>query len=606
MKLDPIPRSAFKASLIALALGWAALGLVPLCSAQTSGPIPAEPAVVQEPADTPLAQAVPAQAVPAQAVPTPAGPTSNSTEPMREGAQTLVDQGAGMWNQVLLPMWQRLATALPVLAKAILILILFWLAALLLQAAVKKLLDMTTVDERTIEAWGLSSLLRREDGSSRSFSDLAGAVVKWTVLLFGFVAFFQALDLEMVAKPLQGVAESIVGVIPGILQAAVILLVYWIISSAVRALLRRAMVAANFDQRAERYFGAPDESEKRTPPSSALSNLAFYLILLFGLPPFLEALGQAALIRPLASMLEKGLSFLPNIFAALMIFLIGKLVAVIVREVVGNFLSASGVDAKAEQLGINLGSTPVSRAVASIAYFFVLISIIVAAVESLGITAISDPVKQTLEKLLGAVPQILVAMIVLAAGWVVARAVREITRAFLEGIGFNQYPERFGLSFLNKGTTAPDLATLGGHAVMAVILLLTAEQAFATLGLDQLAAMIAALLAYLPNLLAGTAIILISLSLSSLASSWILESLGDSPTSRIGATILKYAIIFLGLSMGLSQLGVGEQIMTVAVAATFSAVALALGLAFGFGGRQKAKEIIQELSANTSEVTKAK
>jgi hypothetical protein len=108
----------------------------------------------------------------------------------------------------------------------------------------------------------------------------------------------------------------------------------------------------------------------------------------------LEALNQSALVTPLTSMLGEALAFLPNIVAAVLLFLIGKLVATIVREVVVNFLVATGLDdrvAKMEVAG-SLGSKRPSEIVGAIAYFFILISVVVASVDTLAITAISDPV----------------------------------------------------------------------------------------------------------------------------------------------------------------------------------------------------------------------
>jgi Ca2+/H+ antiporter len=46
--------------------------------------------------------------------------------------------------------------------------------------------------------------------------------------------------------------------------------------------------------------------------------------------------------------------------------------------------------------------------------------------------------------------------------------------------------------------------------------------------------------------------------------------------------------------MALDQLGVGTQIVTVAVGAVLGGTALALGLAFGLGGKDKAKQMIEK------------
>lgn len=518
------------------------------------------------------------------------------------GAHGLADQGSQIWQAVLVPMGQRIAVAIPELVKAVLLFLAFWVAAILLAALTRKLLTMTEVDNRAVEDWGLAGLLRQEDGSSRSLEDLAGRIVKWTVLLFGFVAFFQALDLDMVAGPLQNVAESILGVIPSLLQAAVILIAYWILATMVRAGLTKVLALAKFDDRAGKYFSPREEDGKAIGPSSTLGRLAFYLILLFGLPPFLEALGQTAMVLPLTNMLEKSLTFLPNIVAAVILFFIGKLVATIVREIVGNFLAASGVDGSIEKMGLGraLGSRRLSEIVASIVYFFILISISVAAIDALKITAISEPVTTTLGSLLAALPLLFVAVVVLSIGYVIARAVGRFVEAFLVNIDFDHYPERFGLTFMSPGEGRKPLSAICGIVVMSIIMVLTIEQALASLQLERLSTMIGSLVAYLPSLLAGVAIVLVTLSLASYVKRLILDALGDGTQAKISALVAWSGILFLGISMGLAQLGLGEDIVRIVVAATLFGAALAIGLAFGLGGQEKARKLLEQVDGSSS------
>ncbi len=555
----------------------------------------AQPGAVQAEDATPLT--TPAKAARDSVLAVGQGATE-SAGTMRRGTDELGGQGARMYSQVLLPMWQRLANALPSLIKAIVVLLLFWLAALLLSTLVRRLFDMTEMDEKFVRDWGLEGLLQREGGQQRTFAEVASKFVKWTVLLFGFVAFFQALDLNMVAQPLQNVADAIVGVVPNLLEAAVILLAYWVLATIVRFGLTKALHLAKLDERSVKYIKPAAPGEKVRVPSRTIGNLAFYLVLLFGLPPFLEALNQSALVTPLTSMLQEALAFLPNIVAAILLFFIGKLVATIVREVVVNFLAASGLDNRVAKMEIadSLGSRRLSEIVGSIVYFFILISVVVAAVDTLAITAISEPVKSTLERLLNAVPLIFVALVVMAIGYAVAKGVRQLVESFLRSVGFDRFPERFGLHFLAPGEGRATLSSIGGTVVMVAILLLTAEQALATLHLDHLAVMVGALTAYLPNLLVGLAIILVAMSLSSFAAKLLSDALGRTPQATFLVPMARYAIIFLGVSMGLSQLGVAEDVVTIAVAASLFGLALALGLAFGLGGREKARELLEKIS----------
>lgn len=542
---------------------------------------------------------------------------AQSTAPADARDSRLGAQTAELWHDVLLPMWQRFASSLPSLVKALLLLLLFWLLAIIAGAAVRRLLDLTRIDERAARDWGLDGALRRPDGSTRSVSGLAGRVVRWILMLFGLVAFFQALNLEMVATPLQNVADTIIGVLPNLLAAAVILFVYWIVASVVRLGVTKLLTAVRFDERAGRYLGGRERAdaidtegavdadadakgdtdvERETAPSAVIGRLVFYLILLLALPPFLDALGQTALVAPLVAMLGKALAFVPNIFAAVLLFVIGKLVATIVREVSSNALAASGIDGAAERFGITrvLGTRRPSQVIGALAYFFILLSVIVAAIDALRIEAIAAPVQSTLARILAAIPALFVALVVVAIGWAVARAVREGVTAFLAGVGVDGYPERFGLTFLSPREGRPTLSAIGGTAAMVVILLLTAEQALATLDLERLAALVGDLIAYLPSLLAGVAIVLVALAVAGIAARLVGDALGDSAQARLAVPLTRWSIVFLGVSMGLSQLGVGERIVTVAVSAALFGIAAALALAFGLGGRDRARELIEK------------
>ena len=64
---------------------------------------------------------------------------------------------------------------------------------------------------------------------------------------------------------------------------------------------------------------------------------------------------------------------------------------------------------------------------------------------------------------------------------------------------------------------------------------------------------------------------------------------------ELAGTVARWAIFFLGFSMGLNQLGVADEIIQIAVSAVLGGTALALGIAFGLGGRDRAKEVIDGL-----------
>ncbi len=515
---------------------------------------------------------------------------------VRSGGGDVVDQGRKLWQEAILPMLQRTTAAIPVVIKAIVLLVLFWIVARLVGAAVTKLLGLTKLDDRAARDWGLGDLLKRADGSTLSIQNLVGSVVTWIILLVGFVAFFNALRLDMVAGPLQGIVDSIAKVVPSLLKAAVILFAYWAVASIARLGLTKALGAAKFDTRAARFFPSREVDGKTVGPTELAGRLLFYLILLFGIPPFLQALGQEALVAPLQDMLSKALAFIPNIIAAGIILLIGNIVAVIVREVVSSFLAAAGADTLADRLGISavFGKQKLSGLAAVVVYVFILVPIVISALDALQITAISVPVRNTLENVLSAIPAVLVASVIVFIGYAVARFVRGLVQNLLAGLGVDTLPARIGLEFLAPAAGRQPLSAIIGTVVMVVILLLTGSQALSSLGFDQLAALVDRFVRYLPNLFVGIIILLAALSLGRFVGGIVAQAAGGSPYAGTLGNVARYAIVFLGAGMALDELGVSQQIVTVAVTAVLGGVALAIGLAFGLGGKDRAKAIIEK------------
>lgn len=514
---------------------------------------------------------------------------------LRTGGRKAADQGRKLWHDALLPAAQRTASALPGVLKGLLLLLAFWIAGKLAGTCVRKLLTLTRIDERAMRDWGLESLLKKPDGQMRSLAALAGNTVKWLLLLFGFVAFFNALNLSMVAGPLQNVLDRIVGTMPNLLKAAVILFIYWVLAAVIRAGVTRALNVVKFDERAGKHLSLPQSEGQAVGPSAMVGRLLFYIILLFGVPPFLEALDQQALVLPLQDMLSKALGFLPNIFAAALILIVGRIVATIVREVVGNFLAACGADTGAEKLGLTrmLGANKLSGIIGRIAYFFIFIPILVSAVDSLGIKAISDPIKATLQKILEAVPALLVALVIVAIGYMVAKIVRSLVEAFLSGVGLDGLPSRLGLTFLEPKPGQMTLSGLVGAAVSVVIMLITAQQATATLEFTQLSELLRRIVEYLPSLVVGLVILLAALSLGKHVGALVTSTMGTHAHAKVLSNVARYAITLLGAGMALEQLGVGKEIVMVALGALLGGTALALGLAFGLGGKDRAKEVIE-------------
>jgi len=514
------------------------------------------------------------------------------------GGAQVVEEGRRVWTDALRPMWEGMLAAVPRLLKAFLVLLAFWIVASLVGAGISKLLGMTEIDNKAAREWGLGDLLEPKDGDGISIENLVGGIAKWIILLLGFVAFFNALELDMVAGPLQNIVNQISNVVPMLLRAAVILLFAWVIGTALKLASTKGLQAVGFDKRVERFMPVREIKGELVGPSALIGRLLFYLALLLALPMFLDALGQDSLVTPLTDMFSKAFEFVPNIFMAIILFFVAKIVATIAREIVTNFLAAIGVDRFVERFGIGegAGTKKLSDVAGAVAYFFVFLPILVQAVDALRMEAISQPLQETLGMMTNAVPQIFLATVVLAIFYFVAKTIRGLLESFLQGVSFDQLPGKLGLDFLKPREGAMTLSGIASAVVFTIIMLLGIRQGLSILNFGPLSDMIGSLIAYLPNLVVGLAIILAALSLGTYVSGLIRNAMGASSNTNLVATIARIAIIFLGFSMGLNQLGVGEEIVRIAVSAVLFGTALALGLAFGLGGRDRAAELIDKKS----------
>jgi hypothetical protein len=207
----------------------------------------------------------------------------------------------------------------------------------------------------------------------------------------------------------------------------------------------------------------------------------------------------------------------------------------------------------------------------------------------------SDRLQESFAQLYRYVPALFGAMVILFAGYLLARLFEKGAEKVLRRIKFNQLLERGGVmdaveragSHLNPTRIA---ASIIFWFVMFTVMLVAAN----ALGLQSLANVFSELVSYIPSVIAAIVIIIVGIVLGGFVGGLIMASAGGlhgGPTlSRVG----KGGVIVLAVFMALQELGVASEIVTTAFAILFGAVALALALAFGLGNRDLAAQITRE------------
>jgi small-conductance mechanosensitive channel len=130
-------------------------------------------------------------------------------------------------------------------------------------------------------------------------------------------------------------------------------------------------------------------------------------------------------------------TWLPNLLGALVLLLVGWLVARLVQFVIGGLLRRLRLDALTERVGIsrmlsNASLDPsVANLLARLTYWLILFIFVLAAAESVGLIGISE----MLNRLVGYLPNVLAAALILLLGSLIAQVVGDALRGMANQAG---------------------------------------------------------------------------------------------------------------------------------------------------------------------------
>lgn len=210
-------------------------------------------------------------------------------------------------------------------------------------------------------------------------------------------------------------------------------------------------------------------------------------------------------------------------------------------------------------------------------------------------TTFTERLEQSFALLGEFVPALFGALVILFAGYLVAKVIEKGTARVLRRMRFNQLLERGGVmqaversgSHLNP---AKVIANLLFWCVMFAVLLVAAN----AIGLESLANVFSELVSYIPSVIAAIVIVILGIVLGGFVGGLIMASAGGLHGGSWLARIGRGGVIVLAVFMALQELGIATDIVTTAFAILFGAVALALSLSFGLGNRELAAEVTRE------------
>lgn len=220
----------------------------------------------------------------------------------------------------------------------------------------------------------------------------------------------------------------------------------------------------------------------------------------------------------------------------------------------------------------------------------------------------SDTVVASLQNLwalvLGFLPSLVVALVVIIIGWVVASAVGRVVwqivaaihvDQLLEKLNFRKPLERAGLK-LNAGKFL-------GELVKWFLILVFFMAGADILGLSEVTSFLQLVLSYIPNIIVAVLILLAGAAFASFLQKLVRASAETAELMHAGfvGSVAKWTVLVFALFAALDQLGVARTFIITLLQGFVAMLAIAGGLAFGLGGQNAARSFLDKLRDEMSD-----
>lgn len=184
-------------------------------------------------------------------------------------------------------------------------------------------------------------------GDSGKAEDFIGKLTYLLVFLLFVPGIFESLGMGGMSAPILNLLDTVWGYLPNLLAAVIVLWVGIFIARLVRELLVPVFDKMKVNRLQEMAGLEVADSAKL---SNTLAYIVYVLILLPVIITALQVLDIRAISEPAIKMLDIIFGFIPNILVALIILIIGCMVARLSGNIVENLIASAGIDLKLSRL----------------------------------------------------------------------------------------------------------------------------------------------------------------------------------------------------------------------------------------------------------------
>jgi hypothetical protein len=207
-----------------------------------------------------------------------------------------------------------------------------------------------------------------------------------------------------------------------------------------------------------------------------------------------------------------------------------------------------------------------------------------------------DATREFLHQIAAFLPRLLLALFVVAVGWLFAKAARFAIERTLRAINFNVLTERAGTdNFLRQAGMRGDTTTLFGLVAFWLVILAALIIAFNGLGLTNITDLLGRAVLFTPKLLVAMLLVIFGSYCARFVGSAVQNYCVDAqiPDADMLGRLVRYVIMTLVVMIALSQVEIGGDIVQRTFLIIVGGLMLAVALAFGIGGKDWAAALLQ-------------
>ncbi|TFB13475.1 hypothetical protein E3U55_16005 [Filobacillus milosensis] len=245
-------------------------------------------------------------------------------------------------------MLSDLIQAIPNVIAALLLLLLAWIVAVIVKNVVQK----GFVKLGAHKGLGKTSFVRDEK-HGESILHSIGKIFYFLVFILFIPAILDALSMDSVSEPITNMMDKLLGFIPNIIAAAIILTIGIFIAKLIKDLFEKFFKSLNLDK----WFNKVSPSntggtEAQSTLSNVLANIIFIIILIPVITIALEALNIDTISEPIQDVLNDVLMMIPNIFVAIILVIVGYYLAKLLGNLLTSLLEGTGINKIYSSFGV--------------------------------------------------------------------------------------------------------------------------------------------------------------------------------------------------------------------------------------------------------------